>query len=227
MKIKVFSHAIDLNNDTNITLEQTKLLESTGLLDASQEVNMMLHFQEDSFSWLKERWKDRKNVNYFVFDESYKEWYESTTMQHIQNLVHSTDDEFYVLYISHKGVSHPPGGHQNWRRFMQYWNIEKWNECVEKLDQGYDTCGAAFLFEEPYAPFYAGNFFWAKSSYLRKCKKLKSPPDCNYTDQFGHGCHHRFDQELWHGSGNPNWYDMYPCERNDWYNDPETNKGVR
>jgi len=150
MKIKVFSHAIDLNNDTSITLEQTELLESSGLLDAAEEVNMMLHFQEESFSWLKDRWKDRTNVNYFTFDESYKEWFEATTMQHIQNLVHSTDDEFYVLYISHKGVSHPPGPHQNWRRFMQYWNIEKWRECVEKLDQGYDTCDAAFLFKEPY-----------------------------------------------------------------------------
>lgn len=220
MKIKIFSHAMDLNNDTSITLEQTKLLEDTGLLDSADEMHMMLHFKEESFSWLKDRWKQRTNVEYHLFDESYKEWYESTSIHYLQEYCHSTDEEFYVLFITHKGISHPPGGHHNWRKYMQYWNIEKWKECVEKLDEGYETCGAAFLNNPPY-PFYAGNFFWAKASYLRRCRRLLTPPENGYKPQFAGQPHHRYDLECWHGSGNPKWYDMNPGPSDRWYLPPE------
>jgi len=220
MKIKVFSHAMDMMRGKEITLEQSKLLENTGLLDAADEVHMMLHFNEENFRWLEQRWENRTNVIYHDFDESYKEWYEATTSQYIQNMVHSTDEEFYVCHMTHKGVSHPDGGHQNWRKYMQYWNIEKWRECVAKLDEGYDTCGAAFLNNPPH-PFYAGNFYWAKTSYLRRCKKLVPPPENNFQPQFSGQPHHRYDLECWHGSGNPKAYDMHPGEVNRWYYPPQ------
>ena len=213
MKIKLFSHAVCLNpNENLIGLEQSELLENTGLLDAA-EINMMLHYDEQEFRWLKKRWSWNNNINYHQFGEEYIEWQEGTTILHIQELVHSTDEEFYVLYIHHKGVS---SGQSGWRKYMEYWNIEKWKECVSKLDEGYDLCGAAFLNNPPH-PFYAGNFFWARASYLRKCKRLKSPVDNNFQPQFSGQPHHRYDYECWHGSGNPNAYDMHPGPENRWY----------
>jgi hypothetical protein len=220
MKLKIFSHAMDFASGRDITLEQSELLEKTGLLDAADELNMMLHFNEQNFDWIKERWKNRSNVKYHVFDYSYREWYEATTMNYIQKLVHSTDEEFYVLCITHKGISHGPGGHQNWRKYMQYFTIEKWKECVAKLDEGYDTCGSPFLNNPPY-PFYAGTFFWAKASYLRRCKKLLTPQESNFTPQFEGQPHHRFDLECWNGSGNPKWFDLNPGPENRWYASPE------
>lgn len=213
MDIKIFSHVMDWQNDTSITLEQTELLEKTGLLDAAQEVNIMVHFKMDSFEWLRERWKYRNNVRFHVFGEEYRTWCEATTMHYIQEFAHHADREYYVLYMSNKGVTHPPNDGTNqteWRHYMQYWNVEKWRECVAHLDEGYDTCGASFLAHEQYSPFYAGNFFWARTSYLRRCKRLKTPAENNFQPQMGHPYHHRYDLEYWHGSGNPKWYDMHP-----------------
>ena len=213
MKIKLFSHAVCLNpNENLIGLEQAELLENAGLLDAA-EINMMLHYDEQEFRWLKKRWSWNNNINYHQFGEEYREWQEGTTILHIQELVHSTDEEFYVCYIHHKGVKSQT---TTWRKYMEYWNIEKWKECVTKLDEGYDTCGASFLDNPPH-PFYAGNFFWARASYLRKCKKLKSPVDNNFQPQFSGQPHHRYDYECWHGSGNPKAYDMHSGPENRWY----------
>lgn len=221
MKIVLFSHAINIGCGMDITHEQADLLESTGLLDACSEVIMNLHFDSNSYEWLSNRWSTRNNITYRVYGEDYKEWYEATTEISIQDLVHSTDEEFYVCHITHKGASHPEGGHQNWRKYMQYWNIEKWQECVAKLDEGYDTCGAAFLNNPPH-PFYAGNFYWAKASYLRRCKFMHTPYQVLFEPQFSEQPHHRFDWECWHGSGNPKAYDMHPGVDNRWYGAPET-----
>jgi len=219
MKIKLFSHAVCLNGDISITKEQTNLLMESGLFfGAHSEINMMLHYNKEDFNWLTKTWPEVPgSVNYKIFDESYREWHEGTTIYHIQELVHSTEEEFYVCYIHHKGVS---SGLHNWRHYMQYWNIEKWKECVSKLDEGYDLCGASFLNNPPH-PFYAGNFFWAKASYLRKCKRLKSPAENNFQPQFSGQPHHRYDYECWHGSGNPKAYDMHTGPDNRWYWPPE------
>jgi hypothetical protein len=219
MNIKLYSHVVNVGSGMDITHEQANLLEQTGLLDACQSAEFFLHFNESDYDWLKDRWKDRSNVTFHVFDESYQPWYEATSVNYLQEYCHNTQEDFYACFITHKGVSHGPGGHQNWRKYMQYWNIEKWKECVEKLDEGYDTCGASFLNNPPY-PYYAGNFFWAKSSYLRRCRRLKTPADNNYEPQFVGQPHHRYDLECWHGSGNPKWYDMHPGEDNRWYSPP-------
>lgn len=221
MKIKIFSHAIDLFNDTSITLEQTKLLEDTGLLDIADEIHMLLHFDEKSFLWLKERWKDKTNVHFHLFDKSYKEWYEGTSMHFLKDYCNSTDEEFYVLFLTHKGISHSPGGHQNWRKYMQYWNIERWEDCIQKLNEGYDTCGAAYLDESPNS-FYPGTFFWAKASYLRRCRNILTPDKNNFSPQFPNMPHHRFDYECWPGSGNPKWYEMHSGPIDRWYLPIET-----
>ena len=69
MKIKLFSHAVCLNpNENLIGLEQSELLENTGLLDAA-EINMMLHYDEQEFRWLKKRWSWNNNINYHQFGE--------------------------------------------------------------------------------------------------------------------------------------------------------------
>ena len=225
MRIKIYSHAMDFGHGKDITLEQAEILENTGLLDAAEEVNMMLHFNEKNFEWLEEIWESKPNVVYHLFDEGYKEWFEATTMQKIQEDAHATDEEYYILNITHKGVSHGAGGHQNWRRYMQYWTMEKWQECVAKLDEGYDTVGAAYLPEPPYA-FYPGTFWWAKASYIRKCKRLLPPPENDFKPQFEGQPHHRYDLECWIGSGNPKWYEMDPGESGRWYAGPPKPAGV-
>lgn len=219
MKIVLFSHVINIGCGMEITHEQTNLLESSGLLDACTESHFNLHYDKSDYQWLIDRWSS-KNVKFHTFDESYKDWYEATTILSIQDYVSKSNDEFYVCYIHHKGASHGPDAHHNWRRYMQYWNIEKWRDCVNKLDEGYDTCGASFLGNPPY-PFYAGNFYWAKASYLRRCKRMERPPDVDFQPQFDGQPHHRFDWECWNGSGNPKAFDLHTGPENRWYWPPQ------
>jgi hypothetical protein len=211
MKIKLYSHVVE--NAPQITMEQAELLENTGLLDACDEATFCLHFDHQKFNWLGERWQNRNNVKFHFFNSDYKEWHEQTTLHKLQEDVHSNDEEYYVLYIHHKGAFSNQVG---WRKYMEYFCIERWKECIEKLDEGYETCGASFLNNPPH-PFYAGNFFWARASYLRRCKRMKTPPENNFQPQFEGQPHMRFDSECWHGSGNPKWYDMHPGPDRRWY----------
>lgn len=222
MKIIIYSHATYLNNDDSVTREQTEILEKSGLLDVA-EVKVMIHYQNEPFSWLQDRWKDR-NVEFKLFDESYREWYEYTTCMEIQNDCEKSEEEFYLLYIHHKGNFTTTSANQNWRYYMQYFNIERWKECVAKLNEGYDTCGAAWAKhdEKDRIKYYPGNFFWAKSSYIKKCQKLVNPKENNFQSQFSTGFSLRFDLELWHGSGQPNAYDIDSNSYDRcWYNSPE------
>ena len=221
MKIIVFNHATDLHNDTSITLEQAELFEKTGLLDAADDVNMMLHYKEESFKWLEDRWENCENIAYHLFDEWYQPWYEYTSCFHIQELCNASDEEFYILYTHAKGNFTRTYGNINWRKYMQYWFVEKWKDCVAKLDEGYDLVGAGFLNNPPY-PYFAGNFFWARASYIRRCQKLIPPNEVDFKPQFKEQPHLRYDLECWQGSGQPKWFDFHPGQHERWYLPPET-----
>lgn len=221
MKIKVYIHAMDLPQGKEILNNQVELLEKTGLFVAASEIIVACHFNIDNYQWLKDRWFEESKVKYLDFDESYKQWYEHTTVHQIQEDAHSSEDEYYILYIHPKGISHPPGAHHNWRKYMEYWNIEKWKECVTALDDGYETCGAAYLHGN-ITEFYAGNMYWAKSSYIKRCKRLQTPPKVNFKPQFDTEPHHRFDVEVWHGSGKPKFFDLHPGKDRRWYEPPES-----
>jgi hypothetical protein len=222
MNIKVFVHATDITGEIYITLEQIGLLRESGLLDESQEVRICTHYDENSYSNLKYDLSKYNNITFKHFGIEYKDWYEYTTCLDLQRECEESEEDFYALYLHNKGAFTRTPGNYNWRKYMQYFCVERWEECVQKLDEGYDTCGASFLTDEPIHPYYAGNFFWAKSSYINKCKRLVTPPENDFKDQFGHGYSLRFDLEIWHGSGNPKWYDMHPGERGRWYLPPET-----
>lgn len=225
MKIKIFSHMVDIGCGMTITKEQSALIENTGLLDVAESVNLYAHYNRENYQWLEKRWSNRSNVILKYFGIEYQPWYEMTTVIDMQEHVHSNTDEYYVLYIMHKSASHGPGGQQNWRHYMQYWNIERWKDCVAKLDEGYETCGAGYLREEDNIPsynFYAGNFYWARASYLRRCRHLVTPPENNFEPQFVGQQHHRYDAECWNGSGKPKWFDIHPGQRDRWYLPPET-----
>jgi len=220
-KIKIYIHAMDLPTGKEILTNQVELLEKTGLFDAANEIVVSCHFNIDNFQWLKSRWSKESKVKYIEFDDSYRNWYEHTTIQEIQEDAHSTEEDYYILYIHPKGISHPPGGHQNWRKYMEYWNIEKWKICVEKLDEGYETAGASYLYGNP-TEFYAGNTYWAKASYIRRCKRLLTPPEVDFKPQFDTEPHHRYDVEVWHGSGKPKFFEMHPGPDRRWYEPPES-----
>lgn len=78
---------------------------------------------------------------------------------------HAADHDSLILYLHTKGVSRTGPSIDDWRACMLYWMVERWRECVDKLTKGYDVVGYTRC-ERP-LPHFQGNFWWAKSSYIR------------------------------------------------------------
>lgn len=70
-----------------------------------------------------------------------------------------------ILYLHTKGVSRTGPSIDDWRACMLYWMVERWRECVEKIDRGFDAVGYTRC-ERP-LPHFQGNFWWARSSHVR------------------------------------------------------------
>ncbi len=77
---------------------------------------------------------------------------------------YSASNNCAVLYLHTKGVSRTGPSIDDWRACMLYWMVERWRECVDKL-KGFDVVGYTRC-ERP-LPHFQGNFWWAKSTYLR------------------------------------------------------------
>lgn len=86
-----------------------------------------------------------------------------------------------ILYLHTKGVSRTGPSVDDWRACMLYWMVDRWRECVDKMIKGYDVVGYTRC-DRP-LPHFQGNFWWAKTSYVRTLgdqrhvKFIKSVPN--------------------------------------------------
>lgn len=92
---------------------------------------------------------------------------ESDTMKMIAEYASTHPDE-YVLYFHMKGITKLCAATEAWRRYMEYFVIEKWRDCITKLDEGYDCCGVMWNKDTPIGdwPHFSGNFWWATTNYI-------------------------------------------------------------
>jgi SAM-dependent methyltransferase len=124
--------------------------------------------------------------------------YEGQTLKELYD--YSLKNEGYVLYFHNKGITNSSyiqhgliDEDKKWRQYMQKHCIENWEECIQKLNDGYDVIGSNFY--KDYYPF-AGNFWWAKTDYI---KTLSDPLNINkyYSKQDNKEAYKK-----WIGSGN-------------------------
>jgi len=118
---------------------------------------------------------------------------------------------YKVLYFHSIGLSHTQSPDRErkraWGRFLEFCNIELWQQCVNLLDF-YDTVGADYInyasFGVPetrmWAPHYPGFFWWSTSNYIRRLDPgyLQQPVPWQ-----------RYLAELWIGTANPRAFMMY------------------
>lgn len=95
------------------------------------------------------------------------------------------EEDCLIYYFHTKGVSYH-GTQQTdrhwlyfkkkveaWREVMEYYNIDKWQVAANVLSDGYDTYGCLRYPPRPATyTMYAGNFWWARASYLRSLQPL-------------------------------------------------------
>jgi hypothetical protein len=100
------------------------------------------------------------------------------------------NDNMKILYFHAKGVSNTYTDNstkqineekikniQSWRECLEYFVIDKWRECVDKLEE-YDNVGVTCN-----GGWYWGNFWWSQSKHIKKCRPV---------DYWG-----RWDYEAW------------------------------
>lgn len=127
------------------------------------------------------------------------EGYEQVTLCALHKFVQDIPCNTPIFYSHAKGSFNVSAHQDIWRRCMEKACVKRWRECVEKLDEGYDTAGVHFL--EPDGkivgiPMYGGNYWSATAAYLAGL------PAIRFRD--------RWDAEGWVGLGNPRAYDFAP-----------------
>ena len=85
-----------------------------------------------------------------------------------------------ILYLHSKGATR--NGNQNvnaWVDYMEYFLIEHYNSCLDHL-RAYDTAGVDYHTSP--SPHYAGNFWWARGSYLKSRPEVSPQPESRIQD---------------------------------------------
>ena len=118
--------------------------------------------------------------------------YEFITLEALQNAA-LFEGDFLAWYIHTKGVSNGSEGARQHRYQMEEIVIDKYRECLEML-KTHDVCARDWTENGfgAYHPHSPGNFWWTKSSYLRKLPRVHT---LNQSD--------RYEAEFWIGRSKP------------------------
>lgn len=213
MKIKVFVHLNDLPGAFDLMSEQLTLASESGLLDTAEEVILCTNGNANNFTAAKEVMAEFENVKFVHVSNNTGLW-EFPTLDYMKHVVDTSEEEFYICYFHLKGLSRRGDACvQDWRQYMEYWCIDRWEDNVAKLDEGMDTVGANYI-EGPWS-HYSGNFWWARASYVRKLEPLVHPDNIawgtpsKYIDAILDNGNFRYEHEAWIGSKNPVWAELH------------------
>lgn len=145
----------------------------------------------------------KSGINFTIVAEE-NEGYEQVTIDYLHQF--SKTNHCWIYYCHNKGSYTVTPLNERWRKTMTRHNIEEWPVAFKHLsDENIDATGCYFLsyltseLVLPGQQFFAGNFWWAKSSYLRTLPDLKWET--------------RYEAEAWIGSNDririadlyPNW----------------------
>ena len=204
MKIAIFYHIAQMGMSAFIYQQQLHRLYTSGLIGAADYIHFGVNGDNELF-----------NVPDKVVVVQNRNWKEETeTLISLRDFCNRNPD-YKVLYFHTKGVSKGTLTVNAWRLMMEYFVIDKWRECVEKLNE-YDCVGSNLspvgetlwsngTITKPVEGSYnfTGTFWWANAKHIQTLND-----DLLYSD-------YRIDRELWIGS-NPNsnpttLYQPYEC----------------
>jgi hypothetical protein len=165
-KIVGFWHIGAVGDWRRIIREQYSKLRGSGLYGASEKI--IVGFVGGA---TRERELDIPllgDPKFELFATADVEDYEFPTLARLWQEAHDSPDSFLCYYFHTKGASLAATPRQRpanaWRRYMEYFNIEKWEDCAAVLND-HDTCGVELQCESSH---YSGNFWWATSDYIKK-----------------------------------------------------------
>ena len=216
--IKFYIHVPELPGWQSLTVEFLEKIEASGLADSEhRQIILCLNGNEiamrDFLSPLLDNSDSYTAVH--VSDDSWRcEW---PTLNYLKQQCDSSTDNDYIGYAHLKGLTKPNSKPvQDWKDYLVYWGIERWETSIAQLKAGYDTSSVNW-FDNPW-PHYSGNFWWATSDYIRRLEPLQDPA----TIDFGRAVskylkpyvildpgNFRYEHEAWLGSVSANRYELH------------------
>jgi beta-1,4-mannosyl-glycoprotein beta-1,4-N-acetylglucosaminyltransferase len=96
-----------------------------------------------------------------------------------------------ILYLHTKGITHEKSNYAvkfcvyEWIDMMLYFLVEKHQECISKLNSGYDSVGCNYLEAcISYPTHYSGNFWWANSKHIKNLPFIEENNTNKYDAEF-------------------------------------------
>lgn len=207
MKLKIFYQFTNLPGWQKIAQERINKLTDSGLLD-NAELNVLLHYNKDDYNELIKNF-NHPNINW-LYSDAMPDEFEHPTAILMQNTVLTEIEPFYALYIHQKGITKTNTNLEtnmdHWRWLMDYWCIENWKLCIDKLNEGFNIVGCNLSYNP--TTHFSGNQYWAKSEFIFTWPKLKLPSSFNFKPQIQSPMNNtRYDVEFWYGRCP----DLKPC----------------
>lgn len=175
MKNYIYLHICCINNWKDILNNLLFKIKDSGLYDKIDEIRCCILGNYDNYELLND-------PKIKIIDTSDNiNIYECFTLDHLYD--DSKLEDFNVLYIHTKGLKHN-GQNLNvldWVEYMCYFNIYKYDICINLLNN-YDTVGVNMQYADKKFLHYSGNYWWTKSSYIKKQEKCVY--DCYNAPEF-------------------------------------------
>jgi hypothetical protein len=224
MKIIGFYHVADLPHWNEVMTDQMTKMSESGLLDRIDELHVCTNGNASSFIAAQHATKEFDNMHWQHVNQ-HSLIGEYPTLNVLKNYCDTHTEEFLVMYVHLKSLSGwGDANRQDWRHYMDYWQLERWEDCVRVLQQGYETAGINYNDQSNGQndnwPHYSGNFWWARASYIRRLPQLNNPLELQWGTVSkllhfpdGRGIpldpgNYRYENEAWVGSGSPAYFEL-------------------
>jgi len=178
-KYYIYYHIFLAENWYEIMNEQLNSLLESGLLSQSiLRIGALFEMHnQGEITKFNELISGYKNIEVLFIDVNVNVG-ESATLDKLKSFCDESLDNFKILYLHGKGVSQYNSPRQNpvrqWRKMMEYYLVDRWQECISKLDEGYDCCGINYQFHAGNIKgsvqgiyIFNGNFWWTNSNYIK------------------------------------------------------------
>lgn len=194
--IAIFYHTyisgpgVPLEHGISIFQEQIRDMEQSGLLDAASEFYIGVSGGESNTCAISMMAPSKAKI----IEHGPETCAELPTLCALQNWLPGHED-WAILYFHQKGSLYFGNATwAAWRRCMMGVVVYGWKSCVRDLEQGFDAAGPHYLTPQAFpiignVPYFGGNFWWAKASFLATLPKL---------DPNGPS---RYHAEVWIGTG--------------------------
>ncbi len=174
--IKLFYHTYLVGNYRLLIHEQLLKLFSSGLYKACKEIYVGISSHDSANTkWVLNLIENYPKIIPLVFEENDAE---RSTLRYLHH--HALQEDTYFYYFMTKNVATNTGmkspiseeqiiKNELWRVSMEYNTIDKWEDCIYYLKQGYDAVGCNFRSNSHLGnhPHFSGNFWWASSNHIK------------------------------------------------------------